>query len=313
MIRSKATARVCAAPALSNRTLLMGGAMLVTAALFAAAPSAHAQSQTSGAAPMMMHAMAAPPALNLSAYGEVRTAPDMATISFGVVTEATTAAEAMQLNATRMNQVMAALRRAGIEARDVQTSGLNLSAQYDYVQNEPPRLRGYQASNQVTVIINDLTKVGTTADAVVAAGVNQINGIGFGLKDPSAAENQARQIAVRKAQERRRTLARPGEGRMELDAVQHAQAPTGAGAGVDQAAALAQARGGGIHRLRQRGAGGAHGLGGAGLVVDEGGQQLRRAITVEAGVVGVGFFGAGQGHGPVTPSTDAAGLRRPCG
>jgi uncharacterized protein YggE len=200
MIRSKATARVSAVPALSNRALMLTGAMMATAALFLAAPAAHAQSQTPGGAPMMMHAMAAPPALNLSAYGEVRTAPDMATISFGVVTEATTAAEAMQLNATRMNQVMVALRGAGIEARDVQTSGLNLSAQYDYVQNEPPRLRGYQASNQVTVIINDLTKVGTTADAVVAAGVNQINGIGFGLKDPSAAENQARQIAVRNLQ-----------------------------------------------------------------------------------------------------------------
>jgi uncharacterized protein YggE len=200
MIRSKATARVSAVPAVSNRALMLAGAMMATAALFVAAPAAHAQSQTPGGAPMMMHAMAAPPALNLSAYGEVRTAPDMATISFGVVTEAATAAEAMQLNATRMNQVMVALRGAGIEARDVQTSGLNLSAQYDYIQNEPPRLRGYQASNQVTVIINDLTKVGTTADAVVAAGVNQINGIGFGLKDPSAAENQARQIAVRNLQ-----------------------------------------------------------------------------------------------------------------
>jgi uncharacterized protein len=182
----------------NTRALMLGGALMAAVAM--SAPAAMAQSQPSGGAPMMMHAMAAPPALNLSAYGEVKIAPDMATISFGVVTEATTAAEAMQLNATRMNQVMAALRRAGIEARDVQTSGLNLSAQYDYVQNEPPRLRGYQASNQVTVIINDLTKVGTTADAVVAAGVNQINGIGFGLKDPSAAENQARQIAVRNLQ-----------------------------------------------------------------------------------------------------------------
>lgn len=199
MIRSKAAARVSASPALSNRALMLSGAMMAAAALFAAAPAAHAQSQPSAGAPMM-HTMAAPPSLNLSAYGEVRAAPDMATISFGVVTEATTAAEAMQMNATRMNQVMAALRRAGIEARDVQTSGLNLSAQYDYVQNEPPRLRGYQASNQVTVIINDLTKVGATADAVVAAGVNQINGIGFGLKDPSAAENQARLMAVRNLQ-----------------------------------------------------------------------------------------------------------------
>ena len=59
---------------------------------------------------MVIHAVADRPALNLSAYGEVKTAPDMATISFGVVTEATTAAEAMRLNATRMNEVMAALR-----------------------------------------------------------------------------------------------------------------------------------------------------------------------------------------------------------
>lgn len=155
---------------------------------------------TAQEAPGAMHMMQPAPALNLSAYGEVKVAPDMATISFAVVTEASSAAEAMRLNAARMTQVMTALRRAGIAERDVQTSGLNLSAQYDYVQNEPPRLRGYQAQNRVTVIINDLDAVGSTADAVVAAGVNQIDGISFGLKDPSAAENRARQLAVRALQ-----------------------------------------------------------------------------------------------------------------
>ena len=182
----------------NTRALMLGGALMAAVAM--TAPAAIAQSQPEGGAPMMIHAVADRPALNLSAYGEVKIAPDMATISFGVVTEASTAAEAMSQNATRMNQVMAALRRAGIAERDVQTSGLNLSAQYDYVQNEPPRLRGYQASNRVTVIINDLDRVGTTADAVVAAGVNQIDGISFGLKDPTSAENQARQIAVRNLQ-----------------------------------------------------------------------------------------------------------------
>ena len=118
------------------------------------------------------------PSLNLSAYGEVKTAPDMATITFGVQTEAPTAQAAMQQNAEQMTRVMAALRRAGINERDVQTSGLNLQAQYDYQENQPPRLRGYQAVNRVTATINDLDRVGTTADAVVAAGVNQIDGIG---------------------------------------------------------------------------------------------------------------------------------------
>jgi uncharacterized protein YggE len=192
--------RAAVRPALSNRALLVSGGLLAAAALAFAAPAARAQSQPDGGAPLTIQAVTERPALNLSAYGEVRTAPDMATLNFGVVTEAATAAEAMQQNAARMTEVMAALRRAGIEARDVQTSGLNLSPQYDYVQNEPPRLRGYQASNQVTVTINDLDRVGSTADAVVAAGVNQIGGIAFGLKDPTAAENQARELAVRNLQ-----------------------------------------------------------------------------------------------------------------
>ena len=191
--------RAAAAPALSNRLLLASSGLLAAAAL-ALAPAAHAQSQPDGGAPLTIQAVTERPALNLSAYGEVKVAPDMAVINFAVVTEAPTAAEAMRQNAAQMNQVMAALRRGGIAERDVQTSGLNLSAQYDYQQNEPPRLRGYQASNQVTVTINDLDRVGETADAVVAAGVNQIGGISFGLKDPGLAENRARQLAVRNLQ-----------------------------------------------------------------------------------------------------------------
>lgn len=179
--------------------------MLASALTAFAAPAAFAQSTPT--TPMQVHAMAAQPALNLSAYGEVKVAPDMATITFGVQTEATTAQAAMADNARRMQEVFAALSRAGIADRDIQTSGLNLSAQYDYVENQPPRLRGYQASNQVTVGIVDLTKVGTTADAVVSAGVNQINGISFGLKDPKAAEDQARVLAVRALQDKARLYA----------------------------------------------------------------------------------------------------------
>ena len=162
--------------ALMLATALGGGLSILAAPALAQSLVA---SDPSG--PLQVHAMAQYPALNLNASGEVKVAPDMATLTFGVVTEAKTAQEAMAQNATRMTQVAAALRRAGIGERDIQTSGLNLSAQYDYVQNEPPRLRGYQATNRVTVIINDLDAVGTTADAVVAAGVNQIDGIGFGL------------------------------------------------------------------------------------------------------------------------------------
>ena len=185
------------------RALALGGALLAATAL--TAPAAFAQTvgaPSIGNAPVQstIQMIQTQPSLNLSATGEVKVAPDMATITFGVVTEAATAQEAMTQNAARMTQVATALRRAGLSERDIQTSGLNLAAQYDYQENQPPKLRGYQATNRVTVNINDLTKVGTTADAVVAAGVNQIDGISFGLRDPKTAEDQARRLAVQALQ-----------------------------------------------------------------------------------------------------------------
>ena len=157
---------------------------------------------TSAAAPAAL-AQTAPPAadtlfqattLNLSAYGETKVAPDMATITLGVMTQGKTAAEAMGANATRMAAVMASLHKAGIADKDIQTSNLNLSPQYRYVENAPPILTGYQASNTVTITVHDLKRLGAAVDASVDAGANQVQGIGFGLEDPTAAENAARTI-----------------------------------------------------------------------------------------------------------------------
>ncbi len=173
------------------KTSLLSGA--IAAALLSAsalaAPAAYAQ-------PMAAADAFRATTLSLSAFGEVKATPDMASISLGVQTQAPTAAQAMADNAQRMSQVVAALKHAGIEAKDIQTSGLNLGAQYAYEPNVPPRLTGYQASNQVTVIVNDLGKLGRTLDAVVAVGANQVNGVSFGLKSPQAAEDAARLKAV---------------------------------------------------------------------------------------------------------------------
>ena len=135
--------------------------------------------------------------LNLGAYGETRLAPDMATINLGVTTEAPTAQAAMQANATKMGQALAALKRGGIAAKDIQTSQLGVEPQYAYEQNQPPRLTGYRASNQVTVTVRDLNRLGPAVDAVVSAGANQVGGISFGLADPAAAEDAAREKAVK--------------------------------------------------------------------------------------------------------------------
>jgi uncharacterized protein len=138
--------------------------------------------------------------LNLSARGEVRQAPDMATINLGVQTEGATAAEAMQANAARMTKVIDSLKRAGIAAKDIQTSGLNLNAQYVYQENLPPKLTGYQASNQVTISVRGLSKLGQVVDATVASGATNVSGISFGIANSEAAENAARLEAVKALQ-----------------------------------------------------------------------------------------------------------------
>jgi len=177
------------------KTLLRAGAASLLLAATSLTAPALAQT-TPAAADTMFKATT----LNLTAYGEVRAAPDMASINLGVMTEGATASEAMRANAARMTQVVAALKKAGIAEKDIQTAGLNLSAQYAYEQNQPPKLTGYQASNQVTVVVHDLKKLGAAVDATVSAGANQVNGISFGLDDPTAAENAAREAAVKALQ-----------------------------------------------------------------------------------------------------------------
>lgn len=138
--------------------------------------------------------------LSLASHGEARTVPDQATISLGVMTEAPTAAEAMAQNRTKMNAVIAAIRGQDIAERDIQTSGLNLNPQQVYREKLPPRITGYQASNQVTVLVRDLTRLGPVVDAVVRSGANQINGVSFGLQNVEARSDEARRIAIRNLQ-----------------------------------------------------------------------------------------------------------------
>src|SRR5689334_18483911 len=103
--------------------------------------------------------------LDISASGESRRVPDVAIISAGVVTRAPTAAAAIAQNATRMERVLAALKAAGIAERDVQTSSISLNPDYRYENNQPPKLTGYQASNQVSIRFRDISNSGKILDA----------------------------------------------------------------------------------------------------------------------------------------------------
>ena len=146
--------------------------------------------------------------VDISATGEVNRVPDIAVISAGVVNRAQTASAAIQQNSERMNRVRAALRRAGIEDRDIQTSSLNLNPDYRYQENQPPVLTGYQASNTLSIRFRDIRNTGKILDALVAEGANQISGPNLMIDKPDEALDEARMKAVALGQARAQIYAR---------------------------------------------------------------------------------------------------------
>ena len=146
--------------------------------------------------------------LSVSAQAEARQVPDVATLSTGVVTQASDANAAMRANAMQMDKVMAAIKAAGIADRDIRTSGISLNPQYKYVENQSPSITGYQASNTVDIKVRDISRLGKVLDALVASGANQVNGPSFEIDQPEPVYDQARRDALEKAQARAQMYAK---------------------------------------------------------------------------------------------------------
>ena len=146
--------------------------------------------------------------LDINATGEVTRVPDVAIINAGVVARSTTATGALQDAADRMQKILTALKRAGIADRDIQTSNVNLNAEYRYPENQSPQLVGYTASNQLTIRFRDIRNSGKILDALVAQGANQINGPDLTVDKPEAALDEARANAVAAGRARAELYAR---------------------------------------------------------------------------------------------------------
>jgi uncharacterized protein YggE len=140
--------------------------------------------------------------ITIEGRGEVRAAPDMATVMSGVTTQGATAREALDANTEAMAELIAALKEAGIEGRDIQTSGFSVNPNYVYsdARDElgytlPPKINGYQVANSVTVVVRDLEELGAILDKSVTVGANTVNGVNFSVADPSNLLNEARKSA----------------------------------------------------------------------------------------------------------------------
>jgi uncharacterized protein len=146
--------------------------------------------------------------LDINATGEVTRVPDVAIISAGVVSRSGTATAALQDAADRMAKVLAALKKAGVEDRDIQTSNVSLNPEYRYPENQTPQLVGYTATNQLTIRFRDIRNSGKILDVLVAQGANQINGPNLTVDKPEAALDEARANAIAAGRARAELYAR---------------------------------------------------------------------------------------------------------
>ncbi len=143
-----------------------------------------------------------PGTISLVGVGEVSARPDMATVATGVVSEAKTARAALSANTAAMTSVIEWLKAAGIEDRDIQTSGFSVQPRYTQPevrsdgQRPPPELVGYSVSNQVTIRVRDIAMLGDILDHVVSQGSNRINGVSFTFSEPEKLMDIARANAM---------------------------------------------------------------------------------------------------------------------
>src|SRR5688572_4640873 len=148
------------------------------------------------------------PSIVVTGNGVMRADPDVAYVRLGVSSRARTAREAQaQTNAAiaKFYDALAALR---IERKDIQTSQLTLNPYYDNPRpGEQPRIAGYEASNVLTVRVTDFAKIGPVIDAGVEAGVNNMQGVSFGLVDDTRPRLEALRNATREARAKAEAIA----------------------------------------------------------------------------------------------------------
>ncbi|MEP7242009.1 MAG: SIMPL domain-containing protein [Devosia sp.] len=165
-------------------------------------------------APFTLAALIASPAfaagsMQMTGHGEVMGTPDTAYITSGVTSQGATAKEALDANTADMTALISTLKAAGIDDKDIQTSGFSVNPNYVYSDTRdangyqlPPKIVGYTVTNSVTVHVRKLDGLGTILDQSVEVGANTINGISFAIEDPSKLYDEARKAAFADAKHR---------------------------------------------------------------------------------------------------------------
>lgn len=144
---------------------------------------------------------------SVSGEGKVTMIPDIAVVNVGVTAQSANVSQVQQQLNKKMNAISDAIKKLGVDSKDIQTSNYNISPTYDY-SGGSQRVTGYQANSNLTIKVRKIDNANGVIDAATANGANQVSGITFDVDDKTKAENQAREQAVADAKSKAETAAR---------------------------------------------------------------------------------------------------------
>jgi uncharacterized protein YggE len=137
---------------------------------------------------------------------EVKVVPDLAVIEVGVEKQDPSASVAKHAEDAAARRILAALRANGIDEKDMQTTFLSLQPQSSYVKKV--RISYFVAQQTLTITVRDLARLDTLLEALIKAGGNRIDSIGYETSDLRKYRDQARDLAVKAAREKAEALAK---------------------------------------------------------------------------------------------------------
>lgn len=155
--------------------------------------------------------------INVTGKGEAISIPDVATFSFSVNETAKDVTEAQTKATTKINNALKALKDAGVEDRDVKTTGYNINPHYEYTNGvctygscTPGKstLTGYDVSQTIEVKVRDLKKAGSLFSTIGGLDVQNVNGLTFSIDDIDKVKAQARDLAIEDAKTKAQALSR---------------------------------------------------------------------------------------------------------
>ena len=147
------------------------------------------------------------PVVVVSASGLINVTPDQARISMAVLKTDPSLTKALQANNLTTEQVMSALKKAGISGENIKTSNFSVYPEYDYSEKGRGKITSYQVRNEISVLVNNLDRVGEILNTAINSGANTLNYINFTKADTLDAENQALTQAVNRARDKALVLS----------------------------------------------------------------------------------------------------------